>query len=155
MGLVERLGTTCSRRAKGPEAQVSEEFVRRQQAADPPKVAPRSRSTQVSDEFVKNQQAADPPQVAPPDDLCKDQMARLDTVVGLLEQLAKAGLPTLLGTFYRSGGFTKYHQTFHTDESTADFPRMKRPSAPSWRPLRCAMPRNNRSLTGTTCTNGS
>ena len=54
--------------------QVSEEFVRRQQAADPPKVAHRSRSTQVSDEFVKSQQAGDPPHVAPPDDLCKDQI---------------------------------------------------------------------------------
>ena len=101
---------------RSQSTQVSEEFVRRQQAADPPKVAPRSRSTQ-------GQQAADPPQVAPPDDLCKDELARLDTVVGLLEQLAKAGLPTLINTFYRSGGFTKYHQTFHTDESTVDFPR--------------------------------
>ena len=55
-----------------------------QNKQDPPQVAPRSRSTQVSDEFVRRHQAADPPQVAPPDDLCKDQMARLDTVVGLL-----------------------------------------------------------------------
>ena len=60
----------------------------------------RSRSTQVSDEFVRRQQAADPPPVAPPDDLCRDQMARLDKVVELLEQLAdysSRGVPLKAG----------------------------------------------------------
>ena len=72
-------------------------------------------------------------------------MARLDMVVGLLEQLAKAGLPTLIGTFYRSGGFTKFYQTFHTPiMGTGTWPwqdpssvrncgvstTMRRPSAP-------------------------
>ena len=65
MGHVESHEPTCSRRPRSRSTQVSEEFVRRQQAADPPKAAPRPRSTQVSDEFVRSQQARDPPPVAP------------------------------------------------------------------------------------------
>ena len=103
--------------------QVSEEFVRRQ-AAVPTDEAPRSRSTQVSAEFVQNQQAAEPSAMAPTVDLSRDTLACLNKVVDLLESLARAGLPTLLSTFQRSGDFTKFHQVFHTDEATAAFPRV-------------------------------
>ena len=61
-------------------------------------------------------------QAAPPEEPCADQMARLSKVVDLLEQLAHAGLPTLINAFYRSGDFTKHH--FHGDPSTASFPRV-------------------------------
>ena len=89
-----------------------------------PQVSKRSRSTQVSDEFVKRQTEAAPSQAAPPEEPCADQMARLSKVVDLLEQLAHAGLPTLINAFYRSGDVTKHHDTFHGDPSTASFPRV-------------------------------
>ena len=78
----------------------------------------------MSDEFVKRQTEAAPSQAAPPEEPCADQMARLSKVVDLLEQLAHAGLPTLMNAFYRSGDFTKHHDTFHGDPSTASFPRV-------------------------------
>ena len=78
-----------------------------------PPASKRSRSTQVSDEFVRRQQEAESPQTAPTEDLCATQIQRLHRVVELLELLAQAGLPTLLSTYYRSGDFTKHHNTFH------------------------------------------
>ena len=89
-----------------------------------PPASKRSRSTQVSDEFVRRQQEAESPQTAPTEDLCATQIQRLHRVVELLEQLAQAGLPTLLSTYYRSGDFTKHHNTFHGHPSTAEFPRV-------------------------------
>eukprot|EP00439_Symbiodinium_sp_Y106_P053545 s4190_g7.t1 len=68
---------------------------------------------EVSDEFVRRQQEAESPQTAPTEDLCATQIQRLHRVVELLELLAQAGLPTLLSTYYRSGDFTKHHNTFH------------------------------------------
>ena len=67
----------------------------------------RSRSTQVSDEFVRRRPAVEPPSGAAQDDLCKDQMERLEVIIELLEQLAKAGLPTLINAFQRSGNTIK------------------------------------------------
>ena len=89
-----------------------------------PPASKRSRSTQVSDEFVRRQQEAESPQAAPTEDLCATQIQRLHRVVELLEQLAQAGLPTLLSTFKRSGDFTKHHNRFHGHPSTAEFPRV-------------------------------
>ena len=89
-----------------------------------PPASKRSRSTQVSDEFVRRQQEAESPQTAPTEDLCATQIQRLHRVVELLEQLAQAGLPMLLSTYYRSGDFTKHHNTFHGHPSTAEFPRV-------------------------------
>ena len=62
---------------------------------------------------MRRQQEAESPQAAPTEDLCATQIQRLHRVVELLEQLAQAGLPTLLSTYYRSGDFTKHHNTFH------------------------------------------
>ena len=45
---------------------------------------------------------AESPQTAPTEDLCATRIQRLHRVVELLEQLAQAGLPTLLSTYYRS-----------------------------------------------------
>ena len=73
---------------------------------------------------MRRQQEAESPQAAPTEDLCATQIQRLHRVVELLEQLAQAGLPTLLSTFYRSGDFTKHHNTFHGHPSTAEFPRV-------------------------------
>ena len=75
-------------------------------------------------EFVRRQQEAESPQAAPTEDLCATQIQRLHRVVELLEQLAQAGLPTLLSTFKRSGDFTKHHNRFHGHPSTAEFPRV-------------------------------
>ena len=73
---------------------------------------------------MRRQQEAESPQTAPTEDLCATQIQRLHRVVELLEQLAQAGLPTLLSTYYRSGDFTKHHNTFHGHPSTAEFPRV-------------------------------
>ena len=52
------------------------------------------------------------------------QLQRLEVIVDLLESLARSGLPTLINSFQRSGDFTKLHTVFHTDASTASFPRV-------------------------------
>ena len=69
---------------------------------------------------MRRQQEAESPQTAPTEDLCATQIQRLHRVVELLEQLAQAGLPMLLSTYYRSGDFTKHHNTFHGHPSTAE-----------------------------------
>ena len=52
------------------------------------------------------------------------QLQRLEVIIDLLESLARSGLPTLINSFQRSGDFTKLHTVFHTDASTASFPRV-------------------------------
>ena len=86
----------------------------------------RSRSTQVSDEFVKR--SAEPfsetTTGTATDDSHLTQLQRLEVIIDLLESLARSGLPTLINSFQRSGDFTKLHTVFHTDASTASFPRV-------------------------------
>ena len=86
----------------------------------------RSRSTQVSDEFVKR--SVEPSPEATTGTATNDnhltQLQRLEVIVDLLESLARSGLPTLINSFQRSGDFTKLHTVFHTDASTASFPRV-------------------------------
>ena len=56
--------------------------------------------------------------------LCQTQMDRLHKVVDLLHSLAQVGVPTMISSFQRSGGFSKLHTTFHVDPSTASWPRV-------------------------------
>ena len=138
----------------------------------------RSRSTQVSDEFVKRSVEPSPEATTETaaDDGHLTQLQRLEVIIDLLESLARSGLPTLINSFQRSGDFTKLHSVFHTDASTASFPRVgnwnlalvgsllcpplrgvynnERPSAASWRPSRCAKSGCSRGHAGTTSTKG-
>ena len=86
----------------------------------------RSRSAQVSDEFVKR--SVEPSPEATTDTAADDghltQLQQLEVIIDLLESLARSGLPTLINSFQRSGDFTKLHTVFHTDASTASFPRV-------------------------------
>ena len=86
----------------------------------------RSRSTQVSDEFVKRSVEPSPEATTETaaDDGHLTQLQRLEVIIDLLESLARSGLPTLINSFQRSGDFTKLHSLFHTDASTASFPRV-------------------------------
>ena len=52
------------------------------------------------------------------------QLERLHNIVGHLESLAHAGLPTQLETFYRAGDFTKLTKTSTT--------RRRRQNGPGW-----------------------
>ncbi|CAE7314010.1 TRPT1, partial [Symbiodinium sp. CCMP2592] len=90
----------------------------------PPPASKRSRSTQVSDEFIRRQQEGEPLHAVPKEAPSSTQRDRLAKVVDLLEVLARASLPTLLNSFWRSGDFTKHHNTFHTHPSTKDYPRV-------------------------------
>ena len=104
----DRVGShepTCSRRPNGPEAfravrSLSEDKRRTPQRWPLDPEAPRSATSSLG---------ANKPGIRPRWLSCRDQMERLDVAVGLLERLARTGLPTLIG---------------HTDEATADFPRV-------------------------------
>ena len=58
------------------------------------------------------------------DDSHLTQLQSLEVIIDLLESLARSGLPTLINSFQKSGDFTKLRTVFHTDASTASFPRI-------------------------------